>query len=218
MREKLRVGCLVLIAAAFALPTHADTITTYTINFTTTSGSPTPLSGSFTYDSTTPLFTDFLVTWNGNTFNLTAEANSPTTGSSGCLGEASSPAYGFSMMSTSLNCGGLTSFVWSGFAGEGTGGAGIFDFIVGTTVGDDFISAGGIGSGTPTASGTYAIVATPEAATYSLMLVGCLTILIFSGHRETSLCRPNPRDTRSRTGKRLENSQVSEDGRSISGH
>jgi hypothetical protein len=121
-------------------------------------------------------------------------------------------------LSTSLNCGGLTSFVWSGFAGEGTGGAGIFDFIVGTTVGDDFISAGGIGSGTPTASGTYTIVATPEAATYSLMLVGCLTILIFSGHRETSLCRPNPRDTRSRTGKRLENSQVSEDGRSISGH
>ena len=178
MYEKLRVICLLIIAAAFSVPAYADTITNYTIDFTTASGSPTPLSGSFTYDSTNPLFTNFLVAWNGKTFDLTAEANSPTTAGSGCTGEASTPAYGFGIMSMSLHCGGLTSYVWSGFAGQGTGGAGIFDFIAGTQVGDDFISAGGIGTGTPTAVGHYSIQATvPEPSTMFLLGTGLLSVL-----------------------------------------
>ena len=182
MYEKPRLICLLIIAAAFCMPAYADTITNYTINFTTASGSPTPLSGSFTYDSTHPLFTNFLVAWDGKTFNLTAEANSPTTSGSGCTGEASTPAYGFGIMSMSLDCGGrLTSYVWSGFAGQGTGGAGIFDFIAGTPVGDDFISAGGIGTGSPTAVGHYSIQpiqpTVAEPSTMLLLGTGLLSVL-----------------------------------------
>jgi hypothetical protein len=51
----------------------------YTINFTTTSG-VAPTSGSFDYDSSQPVgsqFTNFFVSWDGSTFNLTPTANSP---------------------------------------------------------------------------------------------------------------------------------------------
>src|ERR1035438_3957196 len=53
----------------------AGTIT-YNINFTTTGGLA-PLSGTFTYDLTLNTFTNFLVTWDGTTFDLRSEANSP---------------------------------------------------------------------------------------------------------------------------------------------
>ena len=155
VREKLILICLPIVVAAFSRPADADTITAdtitdYAINFTTAVGSPGPSSGSFAYDSTTNLFTNFQVTWNGNAYNLAAEANSPLTSLSGCAGEASSPAYGLNIMLKSLNCGGLTSYVWSGFASQS-----VFDFLAGTSVGDDVISATGIGTGTPTAFGLY---------------------------------------------------------------
>ena len=48
------------LIAVVARPAHAGTITTYTINLTAVIGSA-PVSGSFTYDSTNPLFTNFQV-------------------------------------------------------------------------------------------------------------------------------------------------------------
>ncbi len=158
-------GCFLLSG----LPAYADIITNYKINFTAATGTA-PVTVSFTYDSTTPLFTNFLVTWNGNTYNLTAEANSPTLGGSGFGGESSTPAYGFGIMSSSLTYSGLKSFVWSGFAGQGVGGKGIFDFIAGTPIGNDFISAGGVGTGKPTAVGHYTIAPVPIPA--ALLLLG----------------------------------------------
>ena len=47
----------------------------YTIDFTLTSGSPQPISGGFSYDSSTSTFTSFDVVWDGDTFHLTASAN-----------------------------------------------------------------------------------------------------------------------------------------------
>jgi len=46
----------------------------YNINFT--GGSPNA-TGSFLYDSGTPAFTNFIVTYNGHTNDLTAAANNP---------------------------------------------------------------------------------------------------------------------------------------------
>lgn len=75
-------ACLGLLIAASA---NAASIN-YTIQFTTTSGTA-PTSGSFTYDATTSLFSNFLVEWDIYNFDLTAAANAPTTGGtaiSGC--------------------------------------------------------------------------------------------------------------------------------------
>src|SRR5215471_9359283 len=85
--SKLSAVIVLLLTAA----APASGATNYAINFTTSSGSPAPLSGSFTYDSTTAVFTNFLVTWNGHTYDLTAAANHVTLGGSGCAGEASTP-------------------------------------------------------------------------------------------------------------------------------
>ncbi len=70
------VGLGVLIIAALSAPAAmADVMTNYTINFTGTGILPT--AGSFTYDSTTPQFSDFMVVWDGLTFDLTSAANAP---------------------------------------------------------------------------------------------------------------------------------------------
>ncbi len=90
-----------LFAQAAAPAARAGSITNYTINFTTSSGTA-PTSGSFTYNSTIPQFSNFFVTWDGITFNLTGSANNPFTGSSGCSGEASTAAYAFEIMSQTV--------------------------------------------------------------------------------------------------------------------
>jgi hypothetical protein len=117
MLTTLRVICLVLIGAGVSLRAHADTLTTYTMNFTINPKSVTPNipapTGSFTYDSTVPGFTNFLVTWDGNTYDLTASANSPTLHQSGCTGEASTPAFGFAIISQALTgCSGPVNYGW----------------------------------------------------------------------------------------------------------
>ena len=65
-----------VLAPNFAPIALADTISTYDIIFTAIEG-PIPTAGSFTYDSTTPGFSDFTVTYNGVVFDFTADANSP---------------------------------------------------------------------------------------------------------------------------------------------
>jgi hypothetical protein len=74
VRVLLLMGVMGSGAFAAAIP--------YTINFTTFAGSSLPTSGSFTYDSAAALgsqFASFLVGWDGLTFDLTSEANSPFT-------------------------------------------------------------------------------------------------------------------------------------------
>jgi hypothetical protein len=100
MKQSFRIIAL-LFGAAFAHPVFADT---YTINFTTGSGSPTP-SGSFTYDASAPLgsqFTGFVVDWYGYSINLTSSANAPSVYGAGCGGGGSAATFAF--LSGSVPC------------------------------------------------------------------------------------------------------------------
>jgi hypothetical protein len=57
---------------AMAAPVH------YNIQFSGSTVSSTLPTGSFDYDPTTPAFSNFVVEWNGRSFDLTGGANSPT--------------------------------------------------------------------------------------------------------------------------------------------
>lgn len=91
--------------------------TTYTINFS--GGSPTP-SGSFTYDSSTQTFTNFLITWNSIVFNFTTLANAdPNLYLYGACNVANGldPADLFAALNGSPSCG---SRSWSSFRNSGS--------------------------------------------------------------------------------------------------
>ena len=164
------VTCLVF-ALSFAAPNvHADTVTNYTINFT--GGSPLPTSGSFTYDSTVPAFSNFIVVWDGLTFNLTSSANNPTVVPPlpGCIPAGTGPAESFALLS------GCASGTWAAPPGLGTFAIGIPpigsccpsppQFSIFSSVGPSFSNDFG--------SGSYSIaaVATPEPSSLALMLSG----------------------------------------------
>jgi hypothetical protein len=98
MRKTLWIIALVLVAAIGAPNAHADSFTNYTINFTLSSGSPLPTTGSIVYDTTTNQFTSFNVVWDTITFNLTSSANSPTLSNifvppTACLGTTSAQNF-----------------------------------------------------------------------------------------------------------------------------
>jgi len=77
----------------------------YVVNF---SGVGTlPALGIFSYDPSTPLFSNFVVSWNDTLFDLTSAANAPNIGGA-CAGATSSPETGFALMDHSM-CGGLFS-------------------------------------------------------------------------------------------------------------
>src|SRR5262249_36580797 len=103
---------LVLIAAAALFIQAASAATIYTINFS--GGSPLPTSGSFTYDPVSG-FSNFSVVWDNFTFDMTAAANAPSISGTGCSGEASTPSYGFAIMSQSLaGCTASPTYFWRG--------------------------------------------------------------------------------------------------------
>jgi len=99
---RYQLGISVLLVAAFGAPTaKPDVMTTYDINFTGNGILPT--AGSFTYDSTTPSFSDFMVTWDGTTFNLTASANLPLiTPTVSCI-SATGAAASFALLDGACN-------------------------------------------------------------------------------------------------------------------
>lgn len=84
---------------ALALPSLASPIQ-YTINFSATSGA-LPTSGGFVYDAATTTFSNFQVTWQAITFDLTSTANSgPDFGiTPGACGIASGASGSFQMLS-----------------------------------------------------------------------------------------------------------------------
>lgn len=98
-KRALSMFLIVFCLAAILSPqAHADT---FTINFTTASGSPAPTSGSFDYDATHG-FSNFIVKWDGFTFDLTSSSNSPETFGVTCPVDPSTSLTGFEVMSHSL--------------------------------------------------------------------------------------------------------------------
>ena len=107
MRDMKHIGVGLLAAAIFVTPLVAGPVT-YTVNLP--GNSPAGSSGQFTYDGT--MFTNFIVDWNGNAFDLTPSANNPTLVNAGatCLAGYSGPQFGFAIMTQSglpSSCGGL---------------------------------------------------------------------------------------------------------------
>jgi hypothetical protein len=68
------MGLIPLLLALGAVPAAATSLY-YTIDFTLTTNSPLPTSGSFWYDTSTHTFADFEVLWDGESFDFTGSAN-----------------------------------------------------------------------------------------------------------------------------------------------
>jgi hypothetical protein len=156
----MKISTWVLLSGALAA-FPAMGATHYAVLFQTTSGSPAPVSGDFYWDGTS--FSNFLVTWNGVTFDLTSSANAPTINvGSGCAGAASTPAYGFLMMSE--NCPGA-SYGWT---------AQSLPFVSFFSFGENgnMIFGPGAISATASASGTWNIAQMPEPGTLGMLGLG----------------------------------------------
>jgi hypothetical protein len=67
------IGLLLCLASAPV----AAAFTHYDVTFAGTTSAGTLPTGSFDYDPTTPIFANFIVEWDGVTFDLTGAANSP---------------------------------------------------------------------------------------------------------------------------------------------
>jgi hypothetical protein len=167
MRKSLWIIALVF-ATVVAPNARADNVTDYVINFTKTAGAPEPISGTFAFDSTTSTFSNFIVSWDGITFNLTTSfrnANNPFTAPPlpSCLTATTGGAATYSLLS---DCAGASS-KWNAQSTV------VNEFAFSTTSGSGglAISAFGAGFGTgEAAAGTFAIVAAPEPS--SLLLLG----------------------------------------------
>ncbi|MBS1828876.1 MAG: PEP-CTERM sorting domain-containing protein [Acidobacteria bacterium] len=144
----------------------------YNIQFTATSGAA-PTSGSFRYDPDVPVFSDFIVVWTGDTFNMTASANNPiATGACDTPGNGAADTFDFLL---NQNCGnGQFSNGWS--ASRNTLGAAIqfgrSDDNIPPV--DRFLIFADAGGGSSASSrGTFSIslaeAPVPEPATLSLL-------------------------------------------------
>jgi hypothetical protein len=149
------------------LPAYGD-VAFYTIDFTATSGSPTPV-GSFDYDPAIPEFTNFLVVWDGMTFDLTngvTSANDPYYGGpSPCDGAPFAPS-GFSLLTT---CPGA---YWVADAGGLNNSYVEFSDPTGTLL-QIFGRLPSAGLTAAFATGSFSTVeVVPEPSTVALMLIG----------------------------------------------
>jgi hypothetical protein len=184
MSRALTLTPLALLLAA--VPALAAT--TYEINFTVTDplGAPSPTSGSFTWDGST--FSNFTVKWQGITFDLTASANAPALlGATGCNGEASTPSYGFILITqTATGCKPIpgAAYIWSAAdlsASQGKQSTFVFGYGNGTPPEDEILDyeVGNIppGDSVVVANGKWTLTAeAPEPGSLGLVLLGTLAV------------------------------------------
>lgn len=170
------MGVIPFLLALGAAPAVAAPVY-YVIDFTLTSGSPLPASGSFSYDASTSTFASFVVLWDGDSFDLTAAANaSPflsfisqpciTTGAAG-----SGPHEVFNLMT---NC---PSAYWDAnlAAVSPTDPSFLFDQGVvntGPSYGLEVITPGQPIGPPTTAGGGFTTSVAPEPGTWALTLIG----------------------------------------------
>lgn len=134
-----------LVAGVFSLPAFADPVT-YQIDFTGGSVMNSTPSGSFVYGPNVG-FSDFLVHWDGVTFDFTSSANAPelaTDPATGCDSAASDYQYGFIFMSqTATGCAAPAHYAWGSqfFGGTGAQLAFILNVTKGLVVAQDVIFA-----------------------------------------------------------------------------
>jgi len=144
-------------------------------DFISFAGSGTlPALGVFTYDASTPAFSNFFVAWNGTLFDLTSSANAPSL-SGPCPGESSSPPTGFALMSQSLCAGSVYNWSAHGLPSS------FFTFQAGGGGPNHQVNIFGSGGGSLTPSdgfGTWTIMqlstSVPEPGTLTLLTTGVL--------------------------------------------
>jgi hypothetical protein len=165
------MGIISLLLAVGGRPILA-TPTYYTIDFSISNSSPLPVSGSFYYDSSTPVFTDFTVLWDGTTFDLTSSANGPQLSGTACTGGQTGAAATFVLLTA---CPGAD---WVAYNNEPANpGYDGFEFInPGTTTIYIFDSVPGSGAYTEP-FGTFQSQAVPEPGATSLITIGLACLL-----------------------------------------
>ena len=186
MQIRHTMGAIPLLLAMGAIPAVAGTVTD-TLNFTANYGTA-PTSGSFTYNTTANSFTSFLVNWDGLAFNMTAQANSPSTlgvSQVPCIASYSGAQASYMAFTSCVGSyggleydalgGGGDGFMSFFFADQGGFGTPIFQLdITGNGEGLNPVTAGGFlttnqgengggGSGTPE-PGTWSLLAAGLAA------------------------------------------------------
>jgi hypothetical protein len=150
----------------------------YNITFTTTIG-PAPTAGSFTYNSTAPLgsqFTGFTVLWGSGIYDLTATANSGEQFIGTDCGTTPSSASVFAFLNGQNVCANTAVIAWDGT----TSGIDIFDVRnqelsgSGPPKASISINASTPYSAGPDATGTFSIASAstvPEPSTFILTLL-----------------------------------------------
>jgi hypothetical protein len=155
------------------------TPTQYDIAFSGGSATPT---GRFFYDPTVPAFSDFIVTWNGLTFDLTGSANSPVFNSGNTL---QLPLCGATTVGAALTFGILTNsgcsptpaIRWEVDAFTPSSVGFFFNWPTGPDGGNFFIGHSGVAydnaCGDVCSRGDFSVTAVvPEPATLALLGIG----------------------------------------------
>jgi hypothetical protein len=196
------LGRLLILTGTVATAALASPIY-YTIGFTTDSGGPNPLSGSFYYDpnNTVDPFSAFVVVWDGVTLDFTAAANSGASQSNrtGCVTNQTPAAIFAILDGTACTAPELLFWdVWIGFSPYYTVADPndiVFAFypVSALTSGSDyfgpeFTTVTPISPIMPT-GGEYSITSTPELSTTIFILAGSSILVLLGRKRETALFR-----------------------------
>jgi hypothetical protein len=172
------------MAVAATLSSFAGPVS-YQINFTTTSGTA-PATGTFTYNSSLALgsqFTSFTVTWDALTFNFASNANAGGAVVGTLCGTSPTSATVFAWLTGTGVCSGAgqtNTFAWlasatngsnASFALRDVGDAQLNDYAQTTT------SLSSVSATTTNGAGTFTSSATPAPSTWMLALAGGALLL-----------------------------------------
>lgn len=183
------LGLVMLFAVGFESRSDAAPIL-YTIDFTLISGPPAPTSGSFDYNSTAApgfQFTNFVVDWDGFTFNFTAAANAATVTDNGCPTPTAVTIFDF-LTGTGDCPGSPNAFTWKADTNNaGSTSDPTFNFYDDGNPSTNYIIFGASAGSVPVVpsladiSGTYVATAAPtvpEPSTLILALLGGVFLLV----------------------------------------